>query len=150
MAIGDADSRFIDTNVLVYATISAAPFHAAAVRAMAREHAAARPLWISRQVLREYLATLTRPHTFTPPVSPTSLMAQISAFESQFRMAEDGPIVTANLLNLLTTIPIGGAQVHDANIVATMQAYGIPSLLTANVDDFARFHSLINVIPLVP
>lgn len=40
-------------------------------------------------------------------------------------------------------------QVHDANIVATMLAYGIPRLLTHNVDDFKRFAHLIAVLPLV-
>ncbi|MBO1348300.1 MAG: hypothetical protein EBE86_013325 [Hormoscilla sp. GUM202] len=43
-------------------------------------------------------------------------------------------------------ITIGGAQVHDANIVATMLVYGIGELLTNNVDDFNRFSELI--VPL--
>ena len=59
-------------------------------------------------------------------------------------------IVTTNLLNLLTTITINGKQVHDANIVATMQAHGIPKLLTHNTTDFARYASIITVVPLVP
>ena len=41
-------------------------------------------------------------------------------------------------------------QVHDANIVATMQVYGIDQLLTHNVADFARFQPRIAVLPLVP
>jgi len=43
---------------------------------------------------------------------------------------------------------IGGKQVHDANIVATMLVYGIPRLLTANPSDFARFAHLLTVEPL--
>jgi len=45
-------------------------------------------------------------------------------------------------------ITIGGKQVHDANIVATMLVYGIPQLLTHNPSDFARFSGLISVLPL--
>ena len=44
--------------------------------------------------------------------------------------------------------PIGGAQVHDANIVATMQVYEIGQLLTNNGADFARFSEAIAVLPL--
>jgi len=50
---------------------------------------------------------------------------------------------------LLLTIPVGGAQIHDANIVATMEVYGIGRLLTHNTTDFARFGGLITVVPLV-
>ena len=49
----------------------------------------------------------------------------------------------------MSTITIGGKQVHDANIVATMQAHGLRRLLTHNTADFARFGALIQVEPLV-
>jgi predicted nucleic acid-binding protein len=39
---------------------------------------------------------------------------------------------------------------HDANIVATMQAHGIPKLLTHNIADFARFSSMTTLLPLIP
>jgi predicted nucleic acid-binding protein len=60
-----------------------------------------------------------------------------------------GPAVTANSLTLLGTIAIGGQQVHDASIVATMQTCGLRRLLTHNTADFARFGALIQVEPLV-
>jgi predicted nucleic acid-binding protein len=40
---------------------------------------------------------------------------------------------------------IGGKQVHDANIVATMQAYGIPALLPHNTKDFERLGEVIRI-----
>ncbi len=61
---------------------------------------------------------------------------------------EDDERVTANLLTLVQQIPTGGKQVHDANIVATMQTYGITRLLTHNVADFVRFQPLITIVPL--
>jgi predicted nucleic acid-binding protein len=44
----------------------------------------------------------------------------------------------------------GLGEVHDANIVATMQVYGVRHLLTHNTADFARFSHLITVVPLEP
>ncbi len=43
---------------------------------------------------------------------------------------------------------MGDKQVHDANIVATMQAHGITHLLTHNIAYFARFAHLIKVVSL--
>ena len=52
---------FIDTNVLIYATRRTASEHAAARTALARLEGEGRSLWISFQILREYLAVVTRP-----------------------------------------------------------------------------------------
>jgi predicted nucleic acid-binding protein len=148
-AVAVPDPVFVDTNILVYAAIPAFPLHGAALGRLDAFRQAGVELWLSRQIRREYLATLTRPQAFTPPIAPAALITDIIRFQSQFRIAENGPAVTANLLGLLASIPIGGKQVHDANIVATMQAHGLRRLLTHNTADFARFGALIQVEPLV-
>ncbi|MCP3668304.1 MAG: type II toxin-antitoxin system VapC family toxin [Gammaproteobacteria bacterium] len=60
-------------------------------------------------------------------------------------MADDTTAVTEQLIGLLRDHKIGGKQVHDANIVATMQAYDIPCLLTHNIKDFERFGEVIKI-----
>ncbi len=148
MTIGDGDPAIVDTNVLVYASESRAPLHAVARRALQDLHDAGVVLWISRQIIREYLSTLTRPQLWGNPLPIAILGAEVQRLERLFRVAEDGPEVTARLLALMRQIPVGGKQVHDANIVATMQAHGIRRLLTHNTADFARFAGLITVVPL--
>ncbi len=64
MATTDDNPLLIDTNVLVYANVIETPFHEQALAAINTAHQAGRPIWISRQVIREYLVTLTRPQTF--------------------------------------------------------------------------------------
>ena len=148
MATTADDPVFVDTNVLVYANkyvlrcTFELSWHSNDLSASAI------PLWISRQILREYLATLSRPQTFSAPVAPAALVADVVRFQTQFLIAEDGPLVTSNLLGLMSTYFDGGKQVHDANIVATMQVQGIRQILTDNMADFSRFGSLITVIPL--
>ena len=148
METGDADSIFVDTNVLVYAAISTAPRHAEARRELERLHESAPSLWISRQVLREYAAVLTRPQSFTAPLPSSVVAADVRRLSNEFSIAEDGPQVTERLAELLDQVRIGGKQVHDANIVATMLASGVRRLLTANPDDFARFDHLISIVKL--
>lgn len=143
-----ADALFIDTNVLVYANVAASPLHDTALQAIHSRYEAGIELWISRQVLREYLATRTRPQAFSKPQPVRIVIERVRYFQGRFRVAEDSADVTERLLALMQRIPIAGRQVHDANIVATMQAYGIRQLLTHNTGDFARFSDLITVAPL--
>jgi predicted nucleic acid-binding protein len=54
--------------------------------------------------------------------------------------------VADRLRGLLADVECRGTQVHDASLVATMLVYGIGSLVTANVEDFARFASHVSLI----
>ena len=104
-----------------------------------------RPLWISRQVLREFIAVRTRPQTFTHPSSSDEVIERVHYLEERFQLADDTSLVTEQLIKLLGDFKIGGKQVHDANIVATMLAYDIPCLLTHNIKDFQRFGEIIRI-----
>jgi len=145
---GDVDSIFLDTNVLVYANVSESPLHQVALNAIQTYYDAEVELWISRQILREFMAVLTRPQTFANPRPVSTITARVRFFETHFRIAEDSHHITERLLALIEQIPIGGKQVHDANIVATMQVYGIRHLLTHNISDFNRFSGIITILPL--
>lgn len=149
MTNGDANAVFLDTNILVYANVEESPFHQLALEAIQTRYEAGMELWVSRQVLREYLTTLTRPQAFVNPRPIEIVIARVRFFQAQFRVAEDNYQVTERLLTLMEQIPVGGRQVHDANIVATMLAYGVEQLLTHNVADFNRFSEFITVLPLV-
>ena len=55
-------------------------------------------------------------------------------------------MVTELLIALCREVSIGGKQIHDANIVATMLAYGEQRLLTFNAADFRRYGDRIELI----
>jgi predicted nucleic acid-binding protein len=150
MATTVVDRWLIDTNILVFAYLVHHPLYGAARARLQALASAGAELWVSRQILREYLAAMTRPRQYTGAMPVASLIADVQAFERNYLVAEDSSAVTARLLNLLTAVPCVGKQIHDANIVATMQEYGIPNLLTDNAADFNRFSGPITVVPLVP
>lgn len=143
-----AGDTFLDTNILLRATLPSMPLHQEAVSLVTAQRAAGARLWISRQIIREYIAVATRPQTFLTPLSVAEIIAQIQTFERLFTIADDTAQVTTHLLALLREHPTGGKQVHDANIVATMLTYSISTLLTQNVDDMQRFAGKITIIPL--
>lgn len=144
MTTGVAEPIFMDTNILVYASVDSSPFYDLARTTITAYEQAGTPLWISRQVLREYLATLIRPNVGIPI---TELTATVRRYELRFQVAEESPLVTAQLLALLEQSH--SRQVHDTNIVATMQTIGITRILTNNPDDFTPFSAFITVIPLL-
>jgi predicted nucleic acid-binding protein len=144
MTIVGAEPLFLDTNILVYASVDTSPFYTLARTAIADYEASGTPLWISRQVLREYLATLARPRVGIPI---TEVTAAVRQYEVRFLMAEEGPFVTAQLLTLLEQGL--STHVHDTNIVATMHTIGVRRILTNNADDFLPFAPRITVIPLL-
>ena len=137
---------FIDTNVLVKSRVAGAPDHDAARAALERALRDPEPTRISRQVIREYLAVVTRPQIWPVPITREDALGDVSRLIGSFEILEDGPVVTEHLVALCREVHVGGRQLHDANIVATMLAYGERRLLTFNDADFRRFGDSIEVM----
>jgi predicted nucleic acid-binding protein len=90
MATMAADSVFVDTNVLVYATRPLSAQHAVAERALTRLGNEGSPLWVSPQVLREYLAAVTRPQATAPALPIATAIADVCRFVRCFRWRKNG------------------------------------------------------------
>lgn len=149
MAITAGSGIFIDTNILVYANLAHSPFHHQAVARLREFENNGLDLYVSRQVLREYLAVMTRTGLLTEEIPVSSLIQDVRGFEASLIVLDDGPMVTAKLLETIKQNSVAGKQIHDANIVATMLVHEIPALLTHNTADFKRYQTIIRVIPLV-
>ena len=143
---GLAGLMFVDNNVLVKARILEAPDHEAARASMESTFEKPEPLHISRQVLREYLAVVTRPQTWPVAIARADALDDVERLAATFEVLEDGPVVTDRLVSLCRQVPGGGRQIHDGNIVATMLAYGERRLLTFNVADFRRYADRIELV----
>ena len=137
---------FVGTNILLRATISRFPQHEQARLLVAQQIESDAELWVSRQVIREYIAQATRPQMFINPMSMVQVEAQIKSIRALFQIADDTEQVTTELLRLLATYPTGGKKVHDANVVATMLVNNIETLLTTNLKDLRRFSNEITLI----
>ena len=138
---------FLDTNVLVVARATNAPGHDAALDLLAQARRT-EPLRISRQVLREYLAVVTRPQTWASPLPMPDALLDVRRFASAFEVLEDGQAVTDMLATLCRDVRVAGKQVHDANIVATMLTHGERRLATFNPKDFRRYGQRVQLLAL--
>jgi predicted nucleic acid-binding protein len=150
MTMMGGNMLFIDTNVLIYATDTLSPLRQQARDTLHDAQRAGTELVVSSQVLREYLAAATRQSVTSNRPALADAMTNVRSFRTSFRVVYSSSRVLDHLVNLLQTISAAGRQIHDTNIVATMQAYSIAQLLTHNVSDFTRFANLITVVPLLP
>ena len=139
---------FIDTNVLVAVRFVTAPDHGTALTGLNRAGESTEPLYISRQIVREYLATVTRPQSWSTPLPMTDALEDVARLISSFEVLEDGPRVMDMLTALCRAVPVAGRQIHDGNIVATMMAYGERRLLTFNRGDFRRYGERLELVDM--
>jgi predicted nucleic acid-binding protein len=139
---------FLDTNILLRSTVTQFPSYAQAKQLVDAQFDAGVELWISRQVIREYIAQVTRPQVFMNPMTMDEVDAKLRTIRVLFKIADDTEEVTTQLLALMKVYPTGGKQVHDANVVATMLVNGIDMLLTTNVEDMKRFADRITILSL--
>jgi len=145
MAKTEDKNIFIDTNILVYLTDSISDFFQITNENITEFYKNDINLYISNQVLREYLAVVTRINR----LSKIDIQSNLQIFKRNLFLLQDCDEVFENLESFMYHYSITGSKIHDANIVATMQYYGIKSILTHNTKDFEQFSDLINIIPLI-
>jgi len=143
------DRAMLDTNVLLAATDEGRTEHAHALAIVNDWPGRGATLYTSGQIMREYLAVATRPTEKNGlGLALADALANVRALRDRTSLlAEDGKVAD-RLLALLDDIACGGKQVHDANVVATMLAHGIDTIVTINLGDFTRFAQHVKLIGL--
>jgi predicted nucleic acid-binding protein len=139
---------FIDTNIQLRFDVPGFDQHVEVRQAVQQLVKDGYKLWISGQVVREFCSVLTRPQATMGPSNPADVAKRIRTLLSGFKFAHDSTGSVNQLLTLMDTYAMGGKQIHDANIVATMLEYKITHLFTLNTADFERFTPLITLITL--
>lgn len=142
----DKQAVIIDTNVLIYSTVSSAPFHEESYKALRLLRQAGVELWISRQITREYLAVLTRPQSYSKPLDKPNALQQTRKLLSSFQITDENMATTTQLLSLIASIDVGGKQIHDTNIVASALLHNISHIFTFNAQDFRKFAAYIAIL----
>ncbi len=138
---------FLDTNVLLTASVPARPHHARALAVLDEWPGRGVQLCASGQVLREYLVVATRPTEVNGlGIDAVSAVANATAFRQRLRLLEEDERVADRLREILLRIPCRGKRIHDGNIVATMLVHRVRRLLTTDPDDFARFSDHVDVL----
>lgn len=142
------ESAFLDTSLVVAATVEVHPSHAAATRVVDAIVTQGYALCISPQICREFMVVLTRQPVSGRVFSVEEALAALSVWTTGCALLEETESVHQEWLDLVKRHGVHGKQVHDCNIVATMKAHGIRRLITRNPADFKRYHQEILVEPV--
>lgn len=130
----------LDTNILLRAVQPEAPNYALAVESVALILDSGDNVFLTPQILIEFWAVATRPINVNGlGWSSTVVETELEQLQQQFPMLDDTAEVFSKWLHLVKQYAVQGKQVHDARLVAVMQAYGLTHLLTFNGEDFQRY-----------
>jgi predicted nucleic acid-binding protein len=138
----------VDTNVLIYATLSADPRHTRARLMLEQRLRADVEMFVSVQNLAEMYPNLTGPKN-QPPDSPALARDKIRSI-ARLRGVTVLPTTLDTALRALDLCVAAGVTrqtYFDAQLAAVMLREGIPTIVTENVADFTRFKG---VRPLNP
>jgi len=126
----------VDTNVLVYSTVTDNPWHEQARQWLMSLHSQGTVLCVSPQILREYLVVLTRGQMFEAQFTVEQVVATLEAMLPWLRVLDETEATWVALRDVVRRYQVRGKRIHDANIVATMLSHGISRLATYNRQDF--------------
>jgi predicted nucleic acid-binding protein len=140
-----SEALFLDTSLIIPATVAVHPAHAASSAFIDAEIARGVVLCISPQVCREFLVVLTRQPVSDRVFETREALSVLQHWTTGCRVLEENELVLRELLSLVEQFNVRGKQVHDCNIVATMRINGIGRLATRNASDFKRYASFITV-----
>lgn len=138
----------VDTNVLIYATLSGDPRHVHARHVLAQRHRPEVELFVSVQNLAEMYPNLTGPKN-QPPDSPELAREKIRSLAGLHGLTVlPLTLETAHLaLDLCVSGGVTRQGYFDRQLAALMIRENIPVILTENVSDFAAIDGITPINP---
>jgi predicted nucleic acid-binding protein len=139
----DAERIFVDTNVLLSATDQARETHREALEFLKKGLSGECRLFASGQIFREYLVVATRPISLNGlGLTPAVACSNLRQFQRIVQMLEETQQTSRRLIELTEKYNRQGKQLHDTNVVATMETHGLSHLKTWNPKDYEVFDRL--------
>lgn len=143
------DPVFLDANILIYALYADAPQHEASRFLIWKILNGDRRAFLSPQILSEMYAVVTDKRRVTKARSPEEASPVIEMlvscpFVTVLPMTKH---VSRRLAKLVRMHDVRGADVFDAQIVATMMEHGLRTICTYNQKDFVPYPSIRAVLP---
>lgn len=139
----------IDTGVLLRLFDASDPHCPSIRQALRKLRRAGHTLCASHQNIAEFWNVSTRPSSarggYGHSVEITA--RRVSFIESFGQIVSENEASYHHWKRLVTTYGVTGVSVHDARLVALMNAMHIDRLVTLNPDDFQRYTNLVVLTP---
>jgi predicted nucleic acid-binding protein len=138
----DAKTVFVDTNVLIYANNQDSPLCEVARKKLDELTENGNSLFISNQILREYLVIMTMPGFIEKPLFWKSAFDDAERMMKEFNLIFPDKSSLDKLMELIRKYEIKGKRIHDAAIVSLMLANSITDIITHNIEDLKSFQEI--------
>lgn len=138
-----AVSYSLDVNILLYASDTSSPLHAAASAFLKSCMEGGDLFYIAWPTVMGYLRTATHPSIFDEPLTTQQAMANVQTLLDLPHcrcLAEDGGFWEA-WREVVDNTPVRGTLVPDAHLAALLRLHGVSTLYTHD-RDFRRFDFL--------
>jgi predicted nucleic acid-binding protein len=138
-----------DTGILLRLVNPADPLHATIDAAVSALRSRGDKLAFTLQNAAEFWNVCTRPATARGGLGLDGAETErrLRLVEAGFSLLVDPPTGYALWRQLVVAHSVRGKQVHDARLVALMQAHGITHVLTLNGGDFTRYPGVVAIDP---
>jgi predicted nucleic acid-binding protein len=125
----------------------ASPQHRVAIDALARLVGEGNEVYLTPQNFIELWAVATRPVDANGlGWSSERTAKEVADLQARFPLLPDSPEIFNRWFDLVKQLPVRGKRVHDARLVAVLQAHTVEHLITFNVSDFRAFSSIISLV----
>jgi len=141
----------LDTNILLRLFDKKSPAHSTVQAAVDRLKAQGKALHFAPQNAAEFWNVATRPLDKNGlGLTPAEADPLLSEVERLFTLLPETPALYPAWRLLVRSVGVSGVQVHDARLVAWMQAHRLTHVLTLNPDDFTRFATQTGIVVVNP
>jgi predicted nucleic acid-binding protein len=143
-----APGYLIDTNILLRLSRQSDSQHMVVKEVLGRLDEQGEELYFALQNITEFWNVCTRPterNGYGLSIAETNRC--VEDIERSMIFLPDNEHVYSIWRRLVIDNHVRGVQVHDARLVAVMQAYGLTRILTLNQPDFSRYLNLQVVHP---
>lgn len=140
----------VETNILVYAHLSALPFHPAAHAALTELATSSAQWCIPWPCVHEFCSVVSNPRAFNPCLKAEQALLAIDTLRktSRVKMIGPGPGHLEVLLEVIRASGASGGAIHDARIAAICIEHRVDEIWTAD-RDFLRYPGIRVRNPLV-
>ncbi len=138
-----------DSGILLRLLEPTDPLYVIIDQAVRLVHARGDRIVIAPQNVAEFWNVCTRPATARGGygLSIAETDRRLTIIEAVFAVLSEPPGAYRLWRSLVTTHAVQGKQVHDARLVALMQAHALTHILTLNGSDFTRYPGITPMDP---
>ncbi|MBE0543019.1 MAG: type II toxin-antitoxin system VapC family toxin [Verrucomicrobia bacterium] len=136
-----------DTNLLLRLADPASPQHSIATQALAGLLRQGDEIFLTPQNFIEFWAVATRPVAANGfGWTSERTLKEVAGLQARFPLLPDSPEIFTRWLELVKQLPVHGKRVHDARMVAVLQAHAVEQLITFNISDFTTFSAIVSLV----